>query len=284
MDIKHNLSKSLGPKSAKFVLDLYANNTPIFSLKEASLLTQLHGKALQKFIAPLVKKGVVCRLIQGLYSIVPFELGFAKEYMPNPFVVAREIIQHRYKNGKAPYYISHASALAIHQMTTQPQFVVYATVTKQIKQKINVMGTEFHFVTYNKTDLFGFKKFWIDKSEMILVSDIEKTIIDGLKRPEYCGGITEIAKGLWIKRHEISFSKLVDYAEKIKKSVVYRRLGFLLEIYGLNCSNEIDRLQKNLTATYHLLDPTLPNEGKHDSRWRLRINIPKDEFLSTIRT
>jgi predicted transcriptional regulator of viral defense system len=33
-----------------------------------------------------------------------------------------------------------------------------------------------------------------------------------------------------------------------------------------------------LTATYHLLDPVLPAEGKFLSRWRLRLNVSPEEI------
>lgn len=284
MDINSNFTKTLGSKGANFILGLYENGRPIFTLAEASTLTELKGKELQKFLAPLVNKGILVRLIPGLYSIVPFEQGYTKTYMGNPYVVAREIIRHKYKEKDPQYFISHASAFELHQMVTQPQLVVFASVTKQIKQKINIMGTEFHFVTCRKKDYFGFKKLWVDKSEMILVSDLERTIIDGLKIPEYCGGITEIAKGLWMRRHELNLDKLVDYAERIDKGSVYRRLGFLLELYNIENSNAIERLQRKLSTGYQLLDPTLLNEGKHNARWLLRLNVPEEEFLSVVRT
>lgn len=78
--------------------------------------------------------------------------------------------------------------------------------------------------------------------------------------------------------------KLVDYAERIDKGAVYRRLGFLLELYELECSNAIERLQRKLSTGYQLLGPSLLNEGKHNSRWLLRLNVPEEEFLSVVRT
>lgn len=284
MDINNNFSKTLGAKGSNFILSLYEINRPIFTLADASRLTNLKGKELQKFIEPLINKGILVRLIPGLYSIVPFEQGYTKTYMGNPYVVAREIVHHKSKEKEPQYFISHASAFELHQMVTQPQLMVFASVTKQIKQKINILGTEFHFVTCKESDYFGFKKLWIDKSEMILVSDLERTIIDGLKIPEYCGGITEVAKGLWIKRHELNPDKLVDYAERIDKGAVYRRLGFLLELYEIECSSAIERLRGKLRTGYQLLDPSLLNEGKHNARWFLRLNVPEEEFLSVVRT
>ena len=199
MDIKSNyLLKTLGPREAHFVMSLYEVNKSIFNLRIASEVSGLSGQSLQNLLYRLVKKGILNRLGGKLYTIVPFNLGHTKEYLNNPYLVAREIALNMKKRNK--YYVSHGSAMSIHQMTTQPQFVTYTSVTQQIKKNPVIMGSKFHFVTMQKPHYFGVKKHWIETSEIIFVSDIEKTIIDGLKLPQYCGGITEVAKGLWIKK------------------------------------------------------------------------------------
>jgi len=42
----------------------------------------------------------------------------------------------------------------------------------------------------------------VTKQENVRVSDPERTIIDGLKQPQYSGRVTEVAKGLWMSRKE----------------------------------------------------------------------------------
>ena len=64
------------------------------------------------------------------------------------------------------------------------------------------------FVNIKKENHWGITDEWIKKSEKVKISDIEKTIIDCLAYPEYCGGITEIAKGIWIKKDEIDYKLL----------------------------------------------------------------------------
>ena len=279
-----NSTKNLGPQAARLILTLYERNRSTFTLDEARQIIGLEGQSFRNFIHRLVKKNILTNLTTGLYTIVPFELGNRGEFMTNQFVIAREVVKKKLKNIEAQYYISHASAMEIHQMVTQPLLIVYTTVTKQIKQNPNVLGTEFRFVTCKSDHFFGVKKFWIDKSEMVFVSNLEKTIIDGLKRPDYCGGITEVAKGFWMKRDDINISRLVDYACSMNVGAIYRRLGFLLELYKMKCSIEIERLQGKLTKSYILLDPNLLNEGEFLSRWKLRLNISEKEFLSVIRT
>jgi predicted transcriptional regulator of viral defense system len=279
-----NLAKTLGPKSARFILSLYDDGRTIFSINEATKYTGLEGKNLQKFLRPLVKKGILNRLIPGLYSIVPFDLGNTTQFMDNPYVVAREVIRFKQRSESPQYYISHASAFELHQMITQPQMDIYATTTKQIKEKIQIQGMSFHFITTKQNHFFGFKKHWINKSESILISDLERTLIDGLKMPEYCGGITEVAKGLWIKRKELKTEKLIEYAERIDIGAIYRRLGYLLEIYELSTDQQSRQLQNSLTDSYQLFDPTQVNEGKYLAKWKLRLNVEKSELLSLVRT
>ena len=91
------------------------------------------------------------------------------------------------------------------------------------------------------------------RPEKVQASDLEKTIVDGLKQPEYCGGFSEIAKGFWIRREDIDPGKLVDYALKINVGAVIRRLGFLLELFEMEASRELERLRER--PHHDLFDP-----------------------------
>ncbi len=116
------------------------------------------------------------------------------------------------------------------------------------------------------------------------MSDLERTILDGLKQPGYCGGLIEVAKGFCMKCNSIDPKKLVDYALRLKRGVVIRRLGFPMELFEIKAPKEIARLQSKLTATDASIDPDLPAEGKFITKWRLRLNVTEDELLSRVRT
>ena len=132
--------------------------------------------------------------------------------------------------------------------------------------------------------LFGVTEHWITKTEKVRVSDLERTVLDGLKQSEYCGGFTEVAKGFWMRRGDIETSRLVDYALRLNVGAVIRRLGFLLEVFEVNAPRELERLRRRLTASYAVLDPMLPDEGTFFARWRLRLNIEPEEIESVVRT
>jgi predicted transcriptional regulator of viral defense system len=269
--------KTLGPQAAHLVAELYERGKTLFSHADVEEITSLQAKSTRNFVASLVQRGVATRLKPGLFILVPFELGRERDYLGSPYVVARELA------GSADYYISHASAMDLHQMVTQPQLVVYTTTPQAIRPRI-VLGTEFRFVCCKPEHLFGATEHWVTKTEKVRISDLERTIIDGLKQSEYCGGFTEVAKGFWMRRDDIDSDKLVDYALRLDIGAVIRRLGFLLETFEVAAPRDLERLQEKLTATYAILDPLLPNEGKFMTRWRLRLNVDPDELASVVRT
>lgn len=269
--------KTLGPQAAKLVTALHERNRPVFHLEDVRDITGLPETSARSFIRKLVDRGVATRIKPGLYVLVPFELGRERQYPGNPLVVAREIMNSQ------DYYLSHATAMEIHGMTTQPQLVVMVTAPAP-RRSLTALGVEFRFVRCQRKHLFGLTEHWVTKQERVRVSDLERTIVDGLKQPEHCGGLTEVAKGLLMRRQDMKIGRLVQYAKRIGVGAVVRRLGFLLETYEMAAAPDLERLRNGLTATYVRLDPVLPAEGKRLRRWRLQLNIDPKELHAVMRT
>jgi predicted transcriptional regulator of viral defense system len=277
MQYKNNKLKTLGPRAAHLITTLYERNRPIFRLKDVQKILHMKETSSRNFVRHLVNRGIVTRLKPGLFILVPFELGKEREYIGNPLLVAREIL-----SGKA-YYLSHGTAMEIHGMATQPQLVVWATTLKS-HRPITALGVEFRFIHSQKKFFFGLSDHWVTKQEKVRVSNLERTVIDGLKQPEYCGGLTEVAKGLWMRQQDINVSRLIGFAVKMSIGAVICRLGYLLELYKIGTHEEWQLLQEHLTETYVQVDPLLPPEGKFLRKWRLQLNVPPEEFLSVVRT
>jgi len=277
MRYNNNKLKTLGPQAAHLITTLYEQNKPIFRLKEVQKILHSDEASSRNFVRRLVNRGVATRLKPGLFILVPYELGKEAEYIGNPFVVAREII------GGKDYFLSHATAMEIHGGVTQPQLVVYVTTLKP-RRSITAQGIEFRFIHSQKKYFFGIIDYWVTKQEKVRVSDLERTIIDGLRQPEYCGGLTEVAKGFWMRHQDVNLNRLISYAIKIDVGAVIRRLGFLLELYKIGTYEDWEILSLHLTETYVRLDPLLPSEGKFLRKWRLQLNISPEELLSVVRT
>lgn len=276
--MKHNTPiKTLGPQAAHLVTSLYEEKKPLFHLEDVRKILRLDEAATRSLIRKLVNRGVATRLKPGLFILVPYELGKEKEYMGNPLVVARELM------GEKDYYLSHGTAMEIHGMVTQPQFIVHVT-TPEKRRPLQIMGTNFQFITCKREHFFGMVDHWVTKQEKVKVSDLEKTIIDSLYLPEYCGGISEAAKGIWIRRQDLNVNRLIEYAIRMDVGTVVRRVGYLLELYGIGAPEHLETLQSRLTNTYARFDPLLLAEGKFTGKWRLQLNVTPDELLAVVRT
>jgi predicted transcriptional regulator of viral defense system len=122
---------------------------------------------------------------------------------------------------------------------------------------------------------------WVDSFNKTSCSDLEKTFVDCLFKPDYGGGITEIAKALYKSKERIEYSKLLHYCEHFKAQSVIKRLGFLLEL--LKIENPIgNRLQALRTETFILLEPSYDKKGKLNRKWYVQQNMETTDITSSI--
>lgn len=270
-------AKTLGPESGELLLRLAADGKTIFSTADARAITGKSDQATVMLLGRLVRKGWLVRLMRGKYLIVPLEAGLEGIPMADRFVIAREVL------GSVPYYISHYSAMEMHQMTTQPVNTVYVTV-RQKRESRTIAAVQYRFVYASEHSFWGWEMIWATPQEQVRVSDLEKTSLDSAVRPELCGGLAELAKGLWLRKEDLDEARLVAYVQRLGHRAAARRLGYVLQTYGLGQGETIAALRSLIGPGYELLDPTLPDEGPHDPDWRLRINLDPEELKATIWT
>ena len=109
----------------------------------------------------------------------------------------------------------------------QPSLKEQIVVSKQIRPSVlMIKEVPFQFIYHNENHFFGMKKVWIDSFHKVKCSDIEKTIIDCLYRPDYAGGIVEIIKAIYQTKNNMRYETLLDYAKRFKSPAVIKRLGF----------------------------------------------------------
>jgi predicted transcriptional regulator of viral defense system len=157
-------------------------------------------------------------------------------------------------------------------------------VSKQIRpSEIKIKEVTFQFIYHNDKHFFGAKKMWIDSFNKVLCSDLEKTFIDCLFKPDYAGGIVEVARAIYTSKDNIDYDKLLEYARKFNSQAVIKRLGFLLEILDINTHIMLE-LKQMKTDSYVVLDTELPNTGKRISRWSIQQNLETETIKSAIYT
>jgi predicted transcriptional regulator of viral defense system len=265
-------------KSANVIRHFTALNQPAFTLAEATaLLTQSSDDAVRKLIRDMVNRGLLLRLKDGVYWIIPYEQD-AAGYFPNVHLAAGYLV------GDANYYVGYYSALELHGLITQPSMVERIVVNRQVKPSLLKIGyNQFQFIYHNEAHFFGMKNIWIDSYNKVPCSDLEKTFIDCLYKPKYGGGISEIAKALYKIKDKIDYEKLLLYCKKFDVQAVIKRLGFLLELLGID-NAVIHKLQQLKTQSFTLLEPSYESKGKLISKWSIRQNVDTEEIVSSIFT
>lgn len=264
-------TKTLGPRAATLFTELNERRRTTFTVSDVQAITGGTADAARSLIYKARRRGLIAQLKPGLYNLVPFELGRQTHHVSDPYLIARDAVR------GAPYFLSFATAFELHRMATQPNLVNFVSSTRRMRAQ-TIGGYQYQFVFVPETRMFGVAQHWITKDQAVAISDLERTIIDGLRLPAYVGGITEVAKGLWMKRDKLSVEQLIAYARRLGVGAVIRRLGFLLESYQLADAATLDCLRAELSNTYHRFDPVLPDEGVHIARWRLRLNVTREEL------
>jgi predicted transcriptional regulator of viral defense system len=272
-----NISRSLGRTNVKLLTTLAAAGKNIFSLADAIEATKGSPATTRRMLSYLVEKKWLIRLAPSKYLIVPLAAGEEGEHTENWYLIAGKLIE------PAPYYISHLSALDIHETTIQPSFTVYISSPVRRKTK-HALGADFHFIYVQPEDIWGIEEAWVTSNQKVRVSDFERTIIDCLDRPDLAGGISQVAYSLWIKRASTNYEHLVQYAERLGRKSVAKRLGFLLDTLGLGTPKLLSKLHGMATNSYPLLDPTLPASGRYLNAWKLRLNLEPEELTATAKT
>ena len=114
--------------------------------------------------------------------------GPQREWSEDAFVLAMHLVR--------PASVAYWSALNYWNLTEQVPRVTYVqTTAKKHKRRIEAVGLRFQIVTVTPRKFFGNHQTFVDHNR-ISVTDREKTLLDGLDRPDLCGGIHEVAKAI----------------------------------------------------------------------------------------
>lgn len=175
----------------------------------------------------------------------------------------------------APSALSHFTAFQIHELTDQLPLKVFVSVPRnaplphfQAGNQLTYEHTTYKFVLVPSAQFFGIMH--IARGERkIPVTDLERTLLDGLMNPQYCGGLREVIHAFTIKEYDVV--KIVDYAKRLG-AIAVKRLGWVLEHTGYS-GTLLEVLEKIPSKGINKLNASGKNEGPLNKRWRLYENI-----------
>ncbi len=237
--------------------------SPRVGLKDAYLWESLHH---------LHRSGWIVSLRRGLYAISPTIPGVTPAH---EFEIAMALV--------TPAAISHWSAMSHHGLTEQvPRRVFVLTTARSVPRvrgaKAKSAGegypvgeTTYQFIQVKPERFFGVEDVWVHEAR-IKMTDPERTLLDGLMMPQYCGDLPEVLHAFEVRVPKLDVDRIVRYALKLDAATA-KRLGWILERQGVK-RERLEPLRNVPIKGYRVLDPTGPRQGPCDAGWMIQVNLP----------
>lgn len=253
------------PRSNRiFTINRARELAPVAGLSEGYLRQALHH---------LTKSGWLVRLRRGLYALSTSVPGATPVH---EFEIAMALVD--------PAAISHWSALHYHGLTEQaPRKIFVLTTTRtsvprargakaqQTRGGYPVGGLDYQFIQVKPERFFGTEKVWIGEAR-VTITDPERTLLDGLSMPQYCGDFAEVLHAFEVRAPALNLERIIGHALK-RDAAAAKRLGWVLEHQGVQAS-KLERLAALPIRGYRKLDPTGPRNGPCDRHWMIQENLP----------
>lgn len=241
--------------------------------RELAPRVRLSNGYLRQALHHLTKSGWVVRLRKGLYAISSSVPGVAPAH---EFEIAMALAE--------PAAISHWSALHYHGLTEQvPRKVFVLTTTETSIPRVRgstmtkvfngypIGDTTYHFIRVKPERFFGTERVWIGEAR-VTITDPERTLLDGLAMPHYCGDFAEVLHAFQARGADLEVERIIEYALKLDGATA-KRLGYVLERQGVDPA-KLERLAALPIKGFRALDPTGPRKGPCNRRWMIQENLP----------
>ena len=271
--------RRLSPEESKLAAKWEAEKKIVVRAKDA--MDALHSSPDYAYVLlhNLERKHWLERISTGLYQFVPAAYGYPEKIAPaNSLVVGAALIE--------PYYFSYYTANSHYGFTTQMPFTLFIATTKK-KPKVEWQSVAFKFVTLLKRKFFGYRLERAFDAE-VYMAEPEKSIVDSFDKPQYAGGVEQLARITWRGLAKVDKAKLVDYAIRMESYALIQRLGFIIDSLSKEDlveplpSNLRDQLLSHIGIAPIYLDSKKAKTGSFSKDWRVIDNVQKDQLLSEI--
>jgi predicted transcriptional regulator of viral defense system len=232
----------------------------IFSIKMIKDCNHLSEKNIHQAVRTLTKSGLLIKLERG-------------KYVRSSFVDSNVIGSFLVPDGCLAYW----TAMNFHNLTEQFVNVIFVQSSKRRNVEKIIRNVRYKFVTIKEEKLVGYKEYGY-ANHKFRITDVEKTILDCFEKPQYAGWYQEIIKAF--KNADINQNKLIRYCKISKNISVIKRLAYLTELLEKpKMEKFIDYALTLSIKPYCLFQIDGENNGKYNGRWKLVLNMDKEEIL-----
>jgi predicted transcriptional regulator of viral defense system len=251
-----------------FLRELTQTGRRIFTMDEALFIAQKIGlkrSYVPQLLHHLRKSKVLRPLTRAHYAL-------ADDLLSGSPLTAYEIAMHFAPQGALAYW----SAMSAHDLSDQnltTTFVGRPLGKDQASGRTTSLIFEnqiFRLIPLKEEDLWGIELRFFNEIPF-RVTDLERTLLDGLRHPDYCGGVREVLFAFDQALSRIDANKLQAYAGRCPLAT-QKRLGWVLEKCAAFPPIQ-EHLSGHLSKTYDKLDPQGERRGAYNARWKLIENI-----------
>ncbi|MFI5417335.1 MAG: type IV toxin-antitoxin system AbiEi family antitoxin [Candidatus Lutacidiplasmatales archaeon] len=261
--------RSLSPLEARVVLSLESEGGEEISLAGIRGRARVSAGHARKLAHDLVRKRWLQRVGRGRYLLNPSRHGPQAIADTDPFRVGSRVA--------TPYYFGYSTAAELLGLLPQASRVYFIVTTA--RGGVPPHAAEFRRVRIAQSGFFGTQEVY-RRGTRLIISDPERTVLDCLARPEFCGGIGGAVRVLESAGRRIDWPRIVGYLERLGNRSLARRLGYLAETFTKGRAIP-ERWARRMIARagepYAPLGPATEfgRRGPHDSRWHLIRNVPE---------
>jgi predicted transcriptional regulator of viral defense system len=108
----------------------------------------------------------------------------------------------------------------------------------------------------------------------IYITDVERTLLDGLRAPGETGGIVLVLRAWRRAKPVINVDRLVAYTDRLGIAILRQRVGFVLEELGLDHPRLAAWKKKLLRGSSVRLVANEDFAPKYSAAWSLSLNVP----------
>jgi len=219
-----------------------------------------------KLLARWAEQGWLRRIRRGMYIAVPVDVEHPEQWTADPLVIATAVW--------SPCYFTGWTAGGYWGLTEQIFRTTIVRTARRVRSAEHTLLDHRYLVSSTSSEKldWGTRAEWLAATQ-IRIADPARAIVDVLDDPFIGGGIRHCADmlGTYLAEHERG--TLLAYGDRLGNAAVFKRLGHLCERLELADERFLEECERRISEGIAQLDPSAPERGPRDTRWRVRINV-----------
>src|SRR3990172_1380183 len=269
--------RSLSPMESRVVLGLTAEKRDSITVEEIAARVGVTRTYAAKIAHTLSRKRWLQRIGRGRYLLNPPENGPDPVPDTNAFRVGSHLID--------PYAFAYSTAATLHGLLTQNPRTFHLATPRKAERSLQE-PVAFRLGHVSPPRFFGLQRVQRHGTEF-WVTDLEKTMLDAVDRPDLLGGMAHAVQVLNAAKPRLDYRKLLNYVRRTGNRSLGQRIGHLLTRIRPEVpvpESFTAKLLRDAGPPWIRLGPVreFGREGDHDRLWHVIVNVPEERLLGEV--